>query len=216
MEVALVPRPRYPRRLCWLLLSVWLLLALVGCATFSSATSELIPPPCASPTPSGGTGTCGPLVITTDRAVYAPEDAVQLTVISQLGHYAQPAYTVDEILTAQQGCPIARAERLDGSVWEDVPLCRYSAAGGNTSRAGTRQVRLAAAKSYSETITLAVGGGGGTNATGLVPFPTGLYQLVVHYALVTTRGTDAITIGGGDGFDAPSPPFRVCTAGTCS
>jgi len=213
-----VSRPRYPRRRCWQLLSVWLLLALVGCATSTSTTSPVMMPPCASPTPSGGTGTCGPLVITTDRAVYAPEDAVQLTVMSQIGHYAQPAYTVYEILTAQQGCPIARAERLNGSVWEDVPLCRLSAAGGGTSKLGVRQVRLAAGQRYTETITLTAAAGT-TSATGPVLFPAGLFQLIVHYSLVTTTGTAAITIGGGDGNDsfvATSQPFRVCTSSVCS
>jgi hypothetical protein len=217
-EVTSVPRSRRSRRPCrsrrlsWLLLSVWLLLVLVGCATTS--TYHVMVPPCASPTPSGGTGTCGPLVITTDRAVYAPGNAVQLSVMSQLGHYAQPTFTVDEILTAELGCPIARAERLNGRVWEDVPLCHPSAAGGGTSKLGVHQVRLAAGKSYAETITLATGGGE-TDATGPVPFPTGLYQLVIHYSLVI-RGTSAITIGGGDGFVATSQPFRVCPSGVCS
>jgi hypothetical protein len=201
------------QRLCWLLLVCGsLLTALASCASASSTPVQVTATPCVPLTPIGGSSTCGNIVITTDRSVYAPQDAVQLTVTNQMVDYYHP---VSVILTAAQGCPIARAQRLAGSVWEDVPLCRSSAAGGSTSQPGTRQITVAAGKSYTETITLAVGGGGGATAASPVPFPTGLYQLVVHYYLAVSTGTTSVTLDGG-GFDAPSQPFRVCTAGTCS
>ncbi len=144
--------------------------------------------------------------------MYAPQDGVQLTVTSQMVDYNHP---VSVILTAAQGCPIARVQRLAGSVWEDVPLCRSSAAGGSTSQAGMRQIMVAAGKRYTETIPLAAEGGK-TGVASPVLFPTGLYQLVVHYYLAVSTGTTSVTLDKDDGFDAPSQPFRVCTAGVCS
>src|SRR5258708_29989123 len=80
-----------PRRLRRLLLYTCLLLGLGGCTI--SLSSGVTLPPCAAqtaaaatatPTPSLGTRTSGPLVITTDRTVYAPSDAVQVTITNQL------------------------------------------------------------------------------------------------------------------------------------
>lgn len=77
------------RRLRWILLDVCLLLGLAGCTISTNSSVTTSPCACASrkaaaatatptatTTPSSGTRTSGPLVITTDRTVYAPLDAV--------------------------------------------------------------------------------------------------------------------------------------------
>src|SRR5258708_1233432 len=116
----------------------WLITALGGCAT-SRITVQVTATPCAPSTPIGGTSTCGAIVITTDRAVYAPLDAVHVTISNQLPHLGNEQYLV--ILTGVRGCPLARAQRLQGSVWEDVPVCLTAGGGGGgPSTAGERQI----------------------------------------------------------------------------
>jgi len=206
------------QRLRWLLLLCgWLLTALAGCASSSSTSAQVSATPCVPPTPTGGTGTCAPLVITTDRTVYAPLDAIHVTISNQLPTSGNNSVQVQLVLTGVRGCPLARAQRLEGSVWEDVPVCLPpGGGGGGTSTAGERQITLPIGGSYDEFLAA---GNGPADPVHRQPFPTGLYQLVFHYAFLVTRGTASITIGGGDGNDsfvATSQPFRVCTAGVCS
>src|SRR5260221_5271030 len=92
----------------WLLLCRSLLLTVVGCA--SSTTYHLTVPPCASPTPTGGTGTCDPVVITTDRTVYAPRDGIHVTITNQI--FASSGRRVTVLLLTQAGrCPGVQTER---------------------------------------------------------------------------------------------------------
>ena len=129
-------------RLRWLLLlCASLLVALAGCTT-SSTPVFVTATPCVPPTPVGGTGTCAPIVITTDRAVYAPVDAIHVTITNQLPHSGNTHVLL--VLTGVRGCPLAQAQRLDGSVWEDVPVCLTLAGAGQaggTSTAGAPDYR---------------------------------------------------------------------------
>ncbi len=204
-------------RLRWLLLlcaSLLVALAGAGCTT-SSTPVYVTATPCGPPTPVGGTGTCAPLVITTDRAVYAPVDAIHVTISNLLQSGNEPASL---ILTGVRGCPLARVERLEGSEWEDVPVCLTPAGvgqAGSASTAGARQITLPQGQSFDEVIAA---GNGPADPVHRQPFPSGLYQLVVHYTLVASRDITSVTLDGeigGDNFILYSQPFRVCTGGVC-
>jgi len=202
------------RRLRWLLLCISLLLALVGCAT-SSTTFHLTLPPCASPTPVGGTGTCDAVVITTDRTVYAPRDGIHVTITNQIN--ASSGRPVTVLLLAQAGrCPGVQAERWQGSGWEDVPVCT-STGGGGAATGGAGPIPIAPGKPYDMYLAA---GNQFLDEAHRPPFPVGLYHLVAQYVLSVNAGTYGITRvdggDGGDGFTLYSQPFRVCTAGVCS
>jgi hypothetical protein len=209
------------QRLCWLLLLCGgLLVVLAGCASSTSTFVPVTATPCVPPTPTGGTGTCAPLVITTDRTMYAPLDAIHVTISNQLLSNGSNSVQVQLVLTGVRGCPLARAQRLEGSVWEDVPLCLPPGGGGGgaggTSTAGERQITLPVGGHYDEFLAA---GNGPADPVHRQPFPTGLYQLVFHYAFLATRDTTSVTLDGGDRNDrfvATSLPFRVCTGGVCT
>ena len=109
MDAGPVARAQHLR---WLLLCGWLLVALGGCASSSSTIVQVTATPCVPPTPSGGTGTCAPLVITTDRTVYAPLDGIHVTISNQLLSNGNNSAQVQLVLTGVRGCPLARAQRL--------------------------------------------------------------------------------------------------------
>jgi hypothetical protein len=114
-----------------------------------------------------------------------------------------------------RGCPLARAERLQGSVWEDVSVCLPPGGrgGGGTSTAGERQITLPIGRYYDEFLAA---GNGPADPVHWQPFPTGLYQLAFHYYLAASTSVASVTLDKDDGFDAVSQPFRVCTSGVCS
>jgi hypothetical protein len=132
-----------PRHLRRLLLYACLLLGLAGCTT-STYSGLPTPLPCAAqtaaaatatPTPSLGTRTSGPLVITTDRTVYAPSDMVVVTVTNQIHASLNLPVVVDFGL--RQRCPdLYQAERLQSGVWEDVPVCSAPTEGGDATLVG--------------------------------------------------------------------------------
>jgi hypothetical protein len=204
-----------PRRLCWLLFYACLLLGLAGCtiSTYSGATT-----PCAAQTaaaatatstPSAGTRTNSPLVLPTDRTVYAPLDGIHVTITNHLR--ANPATEVYVVLTPPgPGCPGAQAERLQRSVWQEVSVC-FPSRGGDIDR-GTGEITVYPGKTYYSILTahtnrLAI--------NGQDPFPTGVYRLAVHYYLMAIR-VIKIRYGIDGGFIAYSQPFRVCTCGVCA
>src|SRR5258708_3549790 len=214
MDAGPVARAQHLR---WLLLCGWLLVALGGCASSSSTIVQVTATPCVPPTPSGGTGTCAPLVITTDRTVYAPLDGIHVTISNQLLSNGNNSVQVQLVLTGVRGCPLARAQRLEGSVWEDVPLCLPPAGGGGgTSTAGERQITLPVGGHYDEVLAA---GNGPADPVHRQPFPAGLYQLVFHYFFLATRGNTSVALDGGnrnDTFVATSQPLRICTGGICT
>jgi hypothetical protein len=201
------------RRLCWLLLCGWLLLALVGCA--SSTTYHLTLPPCASPTPTGGTGTCDAVVITTDRAVYGTRDEIHVTITNQI--QAGPYLHFAVLLMAQSGsCSGIQAERWQENGWENVPVCTPTGGDGGavTGAAGPTIRIIEPGQAYD---TYLAAGNRFLDTAHRAPFPTGTYQLVVQYALRVDHskyGNNRLD-GGDDGFTLYSRPFRVCASDVC-
>ncbi len=208
------------RRLRWPLLYACLLLALAGCAI---GTSSGVPtPPCAAQTaaaatagatatstPSAGTRTEGPLVVTTDRTVYAPLDGIHVTISNHLR--ANPAAQVYVVLTPPgPGCPGAQAERLEGSVWQEVPVC-FPSRGGEIDR-GTGEITVYPGETYDPILTARTNP---LHNAGQDPFPTGVYRVAVHYYIQAPQVV-IIRYGRGGGFIAYSQPFRVCTCGVCA
>jgi len=207
-----------PRRLRWLLLYVCLLLGLAGCtiSTYSGVTL----PPCAaqtaaaataSLTPSLGTRTSGPIVITTDRTVYAPQDRVLGTITNQI--HASSHLPVVVELQSEMGCPDVQAERWQGSRWEDVPVCEASGR-GEANNVSSGIVRIEPGKTYDFGLTPARPP---STSTDHLPFPTGTYQVVIRFnLLVNFSSVSHSPMTGGYGFVATSQPFRVCTCGVCA
>jgi len=211
-----------PRRLRWLLLYACLLLGLAGCtiSTYSGVTTS----PCATqtaaaataiPTSSLGTRTSGPLVITTDRTVYAPLDEVHVTITNYVQATSDAQSTLDNqvyvVLTPRgPGCPGPQAERLQGSVWQEVRVCFPG--GGGDANPGNGEIAVPPDKTYDAIIAAHTDR---SHPNQQDPFPTGLYRLAVHYYLLTPSANVA-RIDAGGGFTAYSLPFRVCTCGVCA
>ena len=210
-----------PRRLRWLLLYACLLLALAGCA-IGTSSGVPTPLPCAAQTaaaatagatatstPSAGTRTEGPLVVTTDRTVYAPRDGIHVTITNHL--QANPATQVYVVLTPPgPGCPGAQAERLQRSVWQDVPDC-FPSRGGEIDR-GTGEITVYPGETYDAILTARTNR---LHYAGQDPFPTGVYRVAVHYYIQAPQVV-IIRYGRGGGLIAYSQPFRVCTCGVCA
>jgi hypothetical protein len=208
-----------PRRLRWQLLYVCLLLGLAGCAINTS--SGVPTPPCAAQTaaaatagatatstPSAGTRTVGPLVITTDRAVYGPLDVVHFTITNHL--QANPATPVYVVLTPGPGCPGAKAEHLQRSVWQEVRVCFPR--GGGELDPGTGEIAVPPGETYDSILAALTNP---LHNAGQDPFPSGVYRLAVHYYILAPRVVK-IRYGLYGGFIAYSQPFRVCTCGVCA
>jgi hypothetical protein len=209
-----------PCHLRRLLLYACLLIGLAGCAF--SLSSGVTTPPCAAQTaaaatagatatstPGAGKRTEGPLVVTTDRTVYAPLDGIHVTIINHL--QANPATQVYVVLTLPwPGCPGAQAERLEGSVWQEVSVC-FPSRGGDIDR-GTGEITVYPGKTYDPILTARTNR---LHNAGQDPFPTGVYRLAVHYYI---QAPQVVTIryGRGGGFIAYSQPFRVCMCGVCA
>jgi hypothetical protein len=203
-----------PRHLRWLPLYACLLPALAGCAIASSSGAPT--PPCAAqtaaatatPTPSLGTRTEGPLVITTDRTVYAPADVVLVSITNRVRASAGAAVYLG--LTPPPGCPGAWAERLQGSVWQEVRVCFPR--GGGELNPGNGEITVQPGATYATGVAPR---NNPSDHEERVPFPTGVYRIAVHYYLVASP-VATIRYGVGGGFIAYSQPFRVCTCGVCT
>jgi hypothetical protein len=209
-----------PHRLRRLLLYVCLLLALAGCAIGTSSGVTALP--CAAQTaaaatagatatstPGAGTRTNSPLVITTDRTVYAPLDGIHVTITNHL--QTNPATQVYVILTPPgPRCPGAQAERLQRSVWQEVPVC-LPGGGGEIDR-GTGEITVYPGETYDLILTALTNR---LHNAGQDPFPTGVYRVAVHYYILAPQLV-IIRYGMGGGFIAYSQPIRVCTCGVCA
>src|SRR5260221_6237232 len=169
----------------------------------------------ATSTPSLGTRTSDPIVITTDRMVYAPLDAVHVTITNDVQATSAAQSNVDNqvyviLAPPGRGCPGAQAERLQGSVWQEIRVCFPR--GSGEANLGNGDIAVDPGETYAAGLAAHTDR---SHPDQQDPFPTGLYRLAVHYYLLTPSANVA-RIDAGGGFTAYSQPFRVCTCGVCA
>ena len=111
----------------------------------------------ASPSASGG-----PIRVTTNRANYAPNDAIAVTVRNTL---STAIYAVD----TQASCSILALDYLVNGVWQPSQVAQCP------QKRPARPVKIDAGATYTATITA------GYPGLQQLPFPAGSYRLVLNY-----------------------------------
>ena len=119
---------------------------------------------------SPATTSSGPVVITTDHAVYAPTDLLHVTIMNGL---TQPLYAYDH----QASCSLLTMEQQVQGSWQ--PLVTPLA--GCAIKSPTRLVQIASHATYQGTITA------GYLRQGEANFPAGQYRLRFTYQLTATQ-----------------------------
>lgn len=126
---------------------------LVGCAANGGNTGTN-----PTSTPSGA----GSVVVSTDRATYAPADAIMVTVRNGL---SRPIYAMD----TQASCSIVSLQYQVGGAWQASQMAQCP------QKRPARPIKIDAGATYTATITAGYPGLQQLN------FPTGSYRLVLAY-----------------------------------
>ena len=135
-----------------------------------------------SASPSAGGGS---IRVTTNRADYAPNDAIAVTVRNTL---STAIYAVD----TQASCSILALDYLVNGVWQPSQVAQCP------QKRPARSVKIDAGATYTATITA------GYPGLQQLPFPAGSYRLVLTY----TTSPDAFSSPHG-GVTVTSSPIQV-------
>lgn len=125
---------------------------------------------------SPGTMTEGPVIIATDHSVYAPTDAIHVTVTN---HLSTAIYAYDH----QASCSILHLQMQQGSSWQDVqpPIA------GCAREDPTVALSVAPGSTYQTAIIA------GYLRQGDQRFSLGIYRLVLAYATTPLHGSGGTT-----------------------
>jgi hypothetical protein len=145
---------------------------LAGCGATAGNPATTTLPVNSSP----GTMTSGPVVIATDHSVYAPTDAIHITVTN---HLAAAIYAYDH----QASCSILNLEMQQGSSWQMV----RSPIAGCPLGSPTVAVAVAPNMPYQADVRA------GYLRQGDQSFSLGTYRLVLAYATTPLRGSGGAT-----------------------